>query len=42
MKLVSRAKLPEEEYDKMIVKHWKVTLIKYQLLLMGTTENIIE
>lgn len=24
MKLVSRAKLPEEEYDKMIVKHWKV------------------
>lgn len=24
MKLVSRAKLPEEEYDKMIVNHWKV------------------
>lgn len=24
MKLVSRAKLPEEEYDKMIVSHWKV------------------
>ena len=38
MKLVSRAKLPEEQYDKMIVNHWKV-LDKYLKKVSATVDG---